>query len=125
MTEQPGADPHSPLVVSQRKVDGIVVVEVAGEIDLDTAPDLDTALRVALREAGAGGCIADLTHVTFLSSRGLTTLLNATQAAEERREPLRIVVDSNRPVIRPIEITGLDEVLSLFHTVDEAMRSDR
>lgn len=125
MTEQPGADPHSPLVVSQRKVDGVVVVEVAGEVDLDTAPALDAALRGALREAGTGGCIADLTHVTFLSSRGLTTLLNAAQAAEERREPLRIVVDANRPVIRPIEITGLDEVLRLFHTVDEAMRSGR
>lgn len=102
-----------------------MVLEVSGEIDLETAPALDVALRSALRDAGPGGCIADLTRVTFLDSRGLTTLLNATQEAEERREPLRIVVDSNRPVIRPIEITGLDEVLSLFHTVDEAMRANR
>lgn len=124
MTDQPDADPPL-LEINQRTVEGIVVVEVSGEIDLETAPALDTALRAALRDAGAGGCIADLTDVSFLGSIGLTTLLNATQAAERRREPLRIVVDSNRPVIRPIETTGLDEVLRLFHTIDEALRFHR
>jgi anti-sigma B factor antagonist len=34
---------------------------------------------------------------------------------------LRVVVDPNRPVIRPIRTMGLDEVLSLFRTVDEAV----
>jgi anti-sigma B factor antagonist len=36
-------------------------------------------------------------------------------------EPLWIVVGANRPVIRPIQITGLDHVLALFHTVEEAL----
>jgi anti-sigma B factor antagonist len=35
--------------------------------------------------------------------------------------PLRIVVDSTRPVIRPIEIVGLDGVLALYHDVDAAL----
>ncbi len=125
MTEQPGAAPQRPLVISQRRTGDVVIVTVAGEIDLSTAPDLHAALTVALRDAGAGGCVADLTAVTFLGSPGLTALLNATQEAEQRREPLRIVVDSNRPVIRPIEITGLDQVLRLYHSVDEALHADR
>jgi anti-sigma B factor antagonist len=33
------------------------------------------------------------------------------------------VVDHTRPVIRPIELTGLDDVLSLFDTVDDALHS--
>jgi hypothetical protein len=27
-------------------------------------------------------------------------------------------------VIRPIHLTGLDETLALYHTVDEALRAD-
>ena len=51
--------------------------------------------------------------------------MDATGRAEARAEPLLVVVDSNRPVIRPIEITGLDKVLRLYHSVEEALCSDR
>ncbi|MFI7681027.1 STAS domain-containing protein [Actinophytocola sp. NPDC049390] len=125
MTEQPDTDPHSRLAITRRTVRRTVLVEVTGEVDLDTAPDLQTALVIALREAGDGGCVADLTGVSFLGSAGLTALLNATQEAEQRREPLRIVVDSNRPVVRPIEITGLDQILRLYDSVEQALRPSR
>ncbi|GAB1514004.1 STAS domain-containing protein [Actinophytocola sp. KF-1] len=125
MTEQPDPNARRRLRISQRTVDGTVVVEVVGEVDLATAPELQAAIVTALRAAGDGGCVADLTDVTFLGSPGLTALLNGTQEAEHRREPLKIVVDANRPVIRPIEITGLDQVLRLYHTLNEALRSDR
>ncbi len=64
-----------------------------------------------------------LTDVDFLNSAGLTALLDATWHADARPEPLRIVVDANRPVIRPIEVTGLDDVLALYHSVEEALNA--
>jgi len=33
------------------------------------------------------------------------------------------VVDHSRPVIRPIELAGLDDLLALFHTVVQAMHA--
>lgn len=111
------------LTLDQRRDDDTVIVVVAGEVDLDTAPRLRAAITAALADAGAGACVVDLTEVTFLGSAGLTALLDGTREAEHRQEPLRIVVDANRPVIRPIEITGLDDVLSLYHSVDEALRA--
>ena len=45
------------------------------------------------------------------------------KAAQQWREPLRIVVDHTRPVIRPIQVTGLDDVLALFDTVEDALRA--
>jgi anti-sigma B factor antagonist len=65
----------------------------------------------------------DLTEVTFLSSDGLQALLDVTQTAQRRREPLPIVVDHTRPVIRPIEITGLENALALFTSVDDALQA--
>jgi len=31
------------------------------------------------------------------------------------------VIDHNRPVIRPIEMTGLDDLLALHTTLDQAL----
>ncbi|MGW5051466.1 anti-sigma factor antagonist [Actinokineospora sp. NPDC004072] len=115
--------PPAAVDIVHRDVDGILVVEVTGEIDLESAPAVHAAVLAAIDHTAGEPCILDLTAVTFLSSAGLTALLDATTHAEKRREPLRIVVDSNRPVIRPIEITGLDGVLKLYHTVDEALNA--
>lgn len=118
MTDRPRT---SRLSVNTREHDGTVVVEVTGEVDLDTAPRLREAIAVALDEVAGGACIVDMTTVHYLDSAGLTALVDATREAAARQEPLRIVVDANRPVIRPIEITGLDRVLNLYHSVEEAL----
>lgn len=116
----PPAEPVE-LDIRHRMRDDTFVVEVAGEVDLDTTPQLRTAVVHCVDQAGDQPCVLDLTAVTFLDSAGLTTLLNATHRAEEHHGLLRIVVDSNRPVIRPIAVTGLDDVLTLYHTIDEAI----
>jgi anti-sigma B factor antagonist len=101
-----------------------LVVAVAGEIDLFTVDRFRAAVTAGFDQLRDGEILViDLTEVTFLSSQGLQALVDATVAAQRRREPLRIVVDHTRPVIRPIELTGLDDVLSLFDTVDDALHS--
>lgn len=121
------SDPPLPpgLDITRRVVDGVLVIAAIGEVDLDTAPALGEALNGCIDEAGDQPCILDLTAVTFLNSAGLTMLLQATDRAQALHEPLRIVVDANRPVIRPIQVTGLDDELALYHTVDEAVRADK
>ena len=59
----------------------------------------------------------------FFGSAGLRTLSeSAEQAAHEPGfQPLRVVVDHNRPVVRPIEITGLDRILALYYDVAGAL----
>jgi anti-sigma B factor antagonist len=105
-----------------------LVVTVEGEIDIHTVARFRAAVsagleQVAGEEADDALLVIDLTAVTFLSSPGLNALVDATRAARRRREPLRIVVDHNRPVVRPIELTGLDDLLALYGTIDEALRT--
>jgi anti-sigma B factor antagonist len=119
VTERSEIDPTG-LDIVQHEADGILVLTVTGEIDMETAPALCDAVTSAIDRTRGRPCILDLTTVAFLGSAGLTALVQATRHAQQRREPLRIVVDSNRPVIRPIQVTGLDDVLSLYHSVDEA-----
>jgi anti-sigma B factor antagonist len=67
--------------------------------------------------------ILDLSAVEFLSSSGLGHLVALDEEGRQLARPLRIVVNETRPVIRPITTMGLDDVLSLFSTVDEAVTS--
>jgi len=117
------AEPPPPdLDIVSRPVNGDVVVTVIGEVDTDAAPKLRTALIAALDDTD-GACVLDLTTVSFLDSAGLAVLVATHSRAKAHRKSLRIAVGSNSPVIRPMEITGLDTVLRLYHTVDEALNA--
>lgn len=101
----------------------VAVMAVTGEVDRATAHQLVEAVRTGLDCTRGGFCVLDLTAVQFLGGHGLSALLKAARAAENRRQPLRIAVDHNRPVIRPLEITGLEEFLALYHSVEEALQA--
>ncbi|WP_194832854.1 STAS domain-containing protein [Nocardia sp. XZ_19_369] len=111
----------SPLRVEHRMVGEVAVVAIQGEVGTDTAAQLATAVRAGLDRTRAAFCVLDLTDVRFLGGAGLTTLAATSREAENRQEPLRIVVDANRPVIRPLEISGLERFLALYHSVDDAL----
>jgi anti-sigma B factor antagonist len=100
-----------------------LVVTVAREIDRFTVQRLRAAVAAAFDQLRDGEIlVVDLTGVTFLGSPGLQALVDVTQAAQQRREPLRLVVGHTRPVIRPIQVTGLDKVLALFDTIEQALQ---
>jgi anti-sigma B factor antagonist len=111
------------LSISHRGAGEAIVVTVVGEVDVLTAPRLLAAVSDALERAGSGPVVVDLSEVSFLGSAGLAALVEAALAAERRQEPLRVVVDHTRPVIRPLEATGLDQVLRLYHSVSDALGS--
>jgi anti-sigma B factor antagonist len=96
------------------------VVAVGGEIDLSTAPAFEAAVATALNEEPAV-LVIDLSDVTFMASVGLRILV-ATQ--EELRESVQVAVVANNPATsRPIEMTGLQEIISLYLTLDDALVS--
>jgi anti-sigma B factor antagonist len=104
--------------------DETVLLVVDGAVDGLTAPRLRAAISDAFDRLDGRVLVLDLSEVTFLGSPGLRALFDsATEAVQHRGyRPLRVVVDHTRPVIRPIEIVGLDNVLALYHDVDEALR---
>jgi anti-sigma B factor antagonist len=96
------------------------VVAVGGEIDLSTAPAFEAAVATALNEEPAV-LVIDLSEVTFMASVGLRILV-ATQ--EGLRKSVQVAVVANNPATsRPIKMTGLDEIISLYPTLDDALTS--
>jgi anti-sigma B factor antagonist len=90
---------------------GRSVVTVTGEIDMLGAPRLRQILLGCLSESGAD-VVADLDGITFLASTGLGVLVEAGQHATARGSELRLVCAS-RAVLRPLELTGLNQVFEI------------
>jgi anti-sigma B factor antagonist len=111
------------MTVRSSDQDDAVIITVCGAVDGLTASRLRTAIAQAFDRLDGRLLVVDLTEVTLLGSPGLRILRDSADEAVHHHglQPLRIVVDETRPVIRPIEIVGLDQVLALYYSVDHAL----
>lgn len=103
--------------VAVHQVANAVVVTVAGEIDMTTAPALERAVRQSLAEHPAT-LIIDLTGAQFFSSAGIAVLVLAHR--HSNGTALRVVA-ADRVVLRPLELTGLVDDLAIRATVEAAL----
>ncbi|MFF0492655.1 STAS domain-containing protein [Nocardia sp. NPDC004068] len=101
--------PDGLLTATVGRLPDAVVVTAAGEIDLATVAHLRAALDQAVA-APEPVLIVDLTEVEFIGSTGLSALLAAAEAAAPR--PLRLLASPR--VRRPLAVTGLDRILSVY-----------
>ncbi|GHF47650.1 anti-sigma B factor antagonist [Amycolatopsis bartoniae] len=99
---------------------GVVVVDVRGEVDASSVPDLATALE-KVWAAAPGRVVVDLSRVTFLGTAGLSALLDARERAEADDFVLRLVGGS-RCVDRAVEVAGLAPHLPLSPDLGHALR---
>jgi len=99
--------------------DSLGLVELSGEVDLYTAPRFKEDL-VGLIETGVEAIVVDLSRVTFIDSTALGVIIGGVKRLRERDGRL-VIVAGSRPVVRILGITGLDQVLTVFDTRDEAL----
>lgn len=119
MVDQPG-DPvnRASFEVEQHERDGAVVLAVSGEVDMLSAPQLAEAISTSLAHKPTA-LIVDLSKVEFLASAGLSVLVNG-QA--EVVAPTKFAVVADGPATsRPIKLMGIDSLLSLHRTLDNAL----
>lgn len=104
--------PTSELVtIDVTHVGSDVRLTAAGEIDSTSAPVLKDRLD-ALLDGGTTDLTIDLTGVTFLDSAGLCVLAAGYRRASADGRRIRVLA-SSRAVIRPLQITGLWDLLEV------------
>ena len=102
----------------------VAVIEVAGELDLHSAPTLRAEAVRIVEEAQTPRIIVDLSGVTFLDSTGVGVLVGALKRAREAGGDVYFCSCSAR-VQRVFEITGLVGALPLFSTREAALEAFR
>ena len=98
---------------------GAVTIEVIGEVDMATAPELGAKLESVGDETRL--VVVDLREVAFLDSSGLNTLAHSQRELEGRGIGFRIVSPADHVVRRIFEITHLTESLHVVDSVDDAL----
>jgi anti-sigma B factor antagonist len=88
-----------------------LVIEIRGDIDIQSAPELRDELLRVIRRRGAQLTL-DLAGVTFLDCAGLNVLLATRRRAQLENGSVRIVRASPR-VLRMISLLGLERVFAL------------
>lgn len=102
--------PDDIVALDVRRADGSVCIVATGEIDSSSAPQFRQTLEGVLNEPGLTELVVDLAGVTFLDSAGLCVLAAAHRRIKGRGVQLRVLA-SSRAVIRPLQITGLWDLL--------------
>jgi anti-sigma B factor antagonist len=98
------------------------VLQVAGEIDVYTAPLLREHV-IHLVDDGARHLIVDLRGVTFLDSTALGVLVGSLKRLRSHGGSLRVVINADR-ILRIFRITGLANVFALHPSLQEAVSAD-
>ncbi len=105
--------PAVELNVSSRYQGDHAIVTITGEIDLYTAPKLQTDLAAIIDDAApAARIVIDMSGVEFCDSTGMNILLSSLRHVRERGGELELAAP--RPAITKIlSVTGLDSVFTI------------
>jgi anti-sigma B factor antagonist len=98
----------------------IALLEVAGELDLETSAALKQLLGKAIA-AGAKNLVVDLASVSFIDSTALGVRVHGVRLPAMQGREMTIVCADN-DVARILEITGLGQVFAVFEARAKASR---
>ncbi len=107
--------------LEEADVDGVHVVALHGDLDIDSAPQVCACLDEA-RLNGERKILLDLSDMSFCDSQGLRALI------EEQKE-MRVagkrfgIVEPSEEAMRILEILGVREFLRLYASRGEAIEA--
>jgi anti-sigma B factor antagonist len=98
----------------------LAVLAIGGELDYEVSPQLRARLVRAI-EAGRRRLVLDLSDVTFIDSTAIGVLAGAIARLDEAGGGSLAVVCTHEKVLQIFEITGLDSVITLHRSREEAV----
>jgi anti-sigma B factor antagonist len=113
-----------PFQVDQESRDGVLIIAVSGELDLDTAPEFEQRLREA---AGSEyPVLINLTDCEFIDSTGVALIVRSWQQIDSTAgnggNGRLVLCCPSSQVKRMLEITGVEDSIALADDVDGAIR---
>lgn len=106
------------LLLSARPGRGCTVIEVHGDLDMATAPQLREGLQ-RLVDAGDRQVVVDLAEVPFMDSSALGALVVMMKALRDVGGRLSLA-GVQPAVLSVLKITSVDRVIDMYADVQEA-----
>ena len=67
--------------------------------------------------------VVDLSMLQFLASIGIRALITSAKTVQQRGGKMALVVDGNSSVRMSLEATGVDDLIPIFDSVNDAERA--
>lgn len=99
----------------------VALVTVTGEIDMASVQLLRDGVDGALQRNDVAAVLVDLSGTTFLSSAGNAVLVATHMRAQRDGIALRVVIRPESWLHRPLRITGVVKLLSIYPTREAAL----
>jgi len=98
----------------------VAILVVGGEVDYEVSPQLKARMMRAIK-SGSRRLVLDLTDVTFIDSTAIGVLAGAVERLDESGGGSLSVVCTHEKVIQIFEITGLDNVVTVHPSREDAL----
>jgi stage II sporulation protein AA (anti-sigma F factor antagonist) len=108
----------APFKVRSEQEDGVFVVAVEGELDMNTAVDLERELEGPARASGAP-LLIDLSRCEFIDSTGIALIVRSWQ--ELGANGRFAICGVGAQVKRVLDITGLEKTIPTHRSREDAL----
>jgi len=105
------------LSIASRTWQGWTIIEVAGELDLNTAPALHQHIAGAI-DAGDIHVAVEMSGLTFMDSTGLGTIVSVSKRLDERGGKMALIAVDGSPR-KVVSITGVDEWIPIVDRIED------
>jgi len=112
----------SSLAITIDKRLGTTIVNLDGSADMSEVHTLRNQLETLSTEH-QNNIIVDLSRLNFISSMGLGSLIQAHRQCRQEQGTL-CLVNPQEAVARLLKTTQLDQLFSIYHSVDEAITGE-
>jgi len=100
--------------------DGSVVARLSGEVDMSNASYVRDQLLTSMPNE-AIALVLDISGTRYLDSAAIEVLFDVSRRLARRRQELRIVMPSDSPLRRVIELTEVHTAAPVFESLEGAL----
>jgi anti-sigma B factor antagonist len=98
----------------------LAILVVGGEVDFEVSPQLKARMTKTIK-AGRRRLVLDLSDVTFIDSTAIGVIAGAVEKLDESGGGSLAIVCTHEKVMQIFEITGLDSVITVHPSREEAL----
>ena len=107
--------------ITKRSKDDVVILDIAGEIDLYNAPEIKDIIN-GLIEEQKFNVIINLEKVTYIDSSGIGALISSLSNLKKYQGGLKII-NVYASVRKVFELTKLTSFFDIYNSEEEALES--
>lgn len=110
------------IQINVHKEDATAVIDVVGDIDLYSSPQVRQTILDALNRKTENRVLVNLTGVKYIDSSGVASLVEGLQLSRKSQVKFALC-GLNKAPRQVLELTRLIKVFDIFDTLDEALKA--